>query len=541
MQARAMSFGTFSDRHEPQERRDAPANMLDRAIAFVAPTMGLKRMVSRAKAAWIARSMGYDAASKTWRTEGWHVPSSSGNAAVTWTLKVMRDRVRDLCRNDAWMKAGLEVVETEVVGTGIVATISGPNKRRVDRIKELWKAWAESSACDADGQSDFYDLQAAVVRTMAESGSVLVRRRPRFMADKLPVPLQLELLEPDHLDMSRDLMHNDGTRVIGGIAFDQIKRRTGYWLFPYHPGDMYVWQPWASQFIPASEVLHVFKRARPGQVTDVPWPFSGVIRARVFSEYEDSTLQKQNVSAAFAGFIHDIEMPDALPTGHKDRLLEFIEPGTIETLPPGKTIEFPNPPTVSDYDDFSTVQLRAQAKAWGISYEALTGDWRRVNFASGRLGVIFMRNNIDKVRWRTVIPRFCDPVAKWFLQACELMGENIEGITFSWTTPRRAMLDPANDIAAARDAIRSGLKTMSETIRENGDNPEEHFEELEADMKRLDDMGLTIESDARVPLAGGAKAEQGPGNSETTDAVDPQQSGSNGKSKPKPKQLAKKS
>lgn len=98
-----------------------------------------------------------------------------------------------------------------------------------NRINELWEAWAARS--DADGLADFHGLTTLAVREMIEGGDVFLRRRIRRAEDKLPVPLQLQLLEADHLDDTKIGALPDGGRIMRGIEYDTIGRRRAYWLF----------------------------------------------------------------------------------------------------------------------------------------------------------------------------------------------------------------------------------------------------------------------------------------------------------------------
>jgi capsid protein len=93
-----------------------------------------------------------------------------------------------------------------------------------------------------------------------------------------------------------------------------------------------------------------------------------------------------------------------------------LEPGAIEILPPGKTITFPNMPSVQD-DGHSDRSLRAIAMGFDVTYELLTGDLSNVNFSSGRMGWIEFHRNVEQWRWHMFIPRFCRPVWGWFVEA----------------------------------------------------------------------------------------------------------------------------
>ena len=67
---------------------------------------------------------------------------------------------------------------------------------------------------------------------LAESGECLVRLRERRVEDGLPVPLQLQVLEPDHLDASKTGDLPNGGFVLQGVEFDALGRRRAYWLYP---------------------------------------------------------------------------------------------------------------------------------------------------------------------------------------------------------------------------------------------------------------------------------------------------------------------
>ena len=54
-----------------------------------------------------------------------------------------------------------------------------------------------------------------------------MRLRERRVEDGLPVPLQLQVLEADHLDGTRTEELKDGGFVLQGVEFDALGRRRG--------------------------------------------------------------------------------------------------------------------------------------------------------------------------------------------------------------------------------------------------------------------------------------------------------------------------
>jgi hypothetical protein len=70
------------------------------------------------------------------------------------------------------------------------------------------------------------------------------------------------------------------------------------------------------------------------------------------------------------------------------------------------------------------------------------------------------------------------------------------------------MIDPVNEGLAYQRNIRSGMMSLSEALRERGYNPETVLTEIAADNKRLDALGIILDSDPRnVTQAGQLQGE----------------------------------
>jgi lambda family phage portal protein len=238
------------------------------------------------------------------------------------------------------------------------------------RVADIWKAWAGTTACDADGRDDLYGLQKLVMRGVAESGEMLVRRRVRLLSDGLPIPVQLQVLEPDFIDTFKTVALQNGGVIIQGIEFDAIGNRVAYWLYPQHPGAVMMQHvstifP-ASKRIPASEILHVYQRDRAGQVRAVSWFAPIILPAKDLDEYCDAQLMKQKIAACLAVITSDVD-GTAAPLGTADDTktpaVDMLEPGAILNVPPGRTVEVVKPPSVGEYASYMTVEQRKSPRA----------------------------------------------------------------------------------------------------------------------------------------------------------------------------------
>jgi len=62
------------------------------------------------------------------------------------------------------------------------------------------------------------------------------------------------------------------------------------------------------------------------------------------------------------------------------------------------------------------------------------------------------------------------------------------------------MLKPSEEVPTARDAIRSGLKSWQESVRELGMDPQQVAREISEDQKLFDKLGIKLDSDGRFPM-----------------------------------------
>lgn len=498
----------------PDSAPELRLNGFERAIAAISPSWAASRARHRMALELLDHQRKYDGASRGRRTAGWHVTNGSGSAEVEGSAVLLRARSRDLIRNDAWAHKALETVVSVTVGHGLSANWTVGSARRSQRWMARWKAWAETKACDARGKHNLYGIQQLVMRTVAESGEALVIREID-RANPSGIPFQLRVIEPDHLDASRDELIQDRTGRDGvvrqGIEYDSRGRVRGYWLFPDHPGDRVTWRNYAyeSEFYPADQVAHIYREDRPGQGRGVPWASSVMIRHKDLNDYLSNQLLRQKLAACYVAFVTEPEPPPGLNT-KKSRPPTHLEPGAIEILPTGRDMRFASPPGVEGYESVVKLHLHEIAAGWGISYEALTGDLKEVSFSSGRMGWIEMYRNVDTWRWNMLVPMLLDTVADWFRLGMELAGEGEPTRAVSavdWTPPKRDMIDPAKEMEAYRIAVRAGFMTRSQVLRQLGEDPDVVHALFKSDNDTADNLGLVFDTDARLRTNNGQPAE----------------------------------
>jgi len=470
----------------------------------------------------------HEAAGRGRRSLAWMPGNPGAVAAMLATHTDLRIKSRDLVRRNAWAQAALDAFVANAVGTGIKPqSLSGDERFKAD-VQALWRDWTEEA--DAAGQTDFYGLQALACRSMLEGGECLIRLRPRRVEDGLAVPLQLQLLESEHLPIHLNTDLPSGNAVRSGIEFDALGRRVAYHLYRSHPEDGRL-APMSGQGgmetvrVDAREVIHLYRVLRPGQIRGEPWLSRALVKLNELDQDDDAELVRKKTAAMFAGFVTRQNPEDSLMgegAANGDGIaLAGLEPGTLQILEPGEDIKFSDPADVgSSYSEFLRTQFRAVAAAIGITYEQLTGDLTGVNYSSIRAGLLEFRRRCEMVQHGVLVHQMCRPVwAAWMKQAVLSGALDAPGFARGGPTRRRQYLavkwipqgwqwvDPEKEYKAMLMAIRAGLMSRSEAISANGYDAEDVDREIAADNQRADDLGLIFDSDPRYTSKDGGSAE----------------------------------
>lgn len=470
-------------------------NWLDKAIGVVAPGAGLRRARQRQAMGILTRA--YDGAKLGRRTEGWIAAGTGANAEIAPAIARLRDRSRDLVRNNPYAAKAVTALVSNMVGTGLQPRARAATPELAAAADRLWSDFAR--AADADGLTDFAGLQALIVRSLVESGEVLVRLRERRIEDGLPVPLQLQVLEADHLDSGKSEDLRDGGFVLQGIEFDALGRRRAYWLYPRHPGDGR--GSLVANRVPAERLLHLFERLRPGQARGVPWFAPVMLKLRDLDAYDEAELVRKKIEACFAAFVTGVQDEETLGKSRIEadgKRIETFEPGMIEYLEPGRDVKFASPSASGGYAEYMRLQLHAIAAGVGLTYELLTGDLSQVNYSSIRAGLIEFRRRMEALQWQLLVPGLCQPVWRRFVLAAQAAGKLPDGdIGADWTAPRFEAVDPMKDIQADILAVRAGVMTLKEAIARQGYEPAQVLAEIAAVNAELDQLGITLDTDPR--------------------------------------------
>jgi len=493
-------------------RRDrAPRTWLDRVIGLVSPSREAARVAARIKTETMLRA--YDGAAGGRRFDGWPTPSTSADTEIGLSLPQLRARCRDLTRNNPHAKRAVTVWTTNLVGDGIVPRARTGDTALDAQVDELFKEFVET--CDAAGQLDFYGLQALSVRGMIDGGEMLIRRRWRRDDDGLPVPVQFQVMEGDHLDHSKTNTFDSGAQIVQGVEFDAIGRRSAYWMFQDHPGDSMrsLRGGLISRPVPASEVAHLYLKERT-QTRGVPWGHAVLQALRDLDDYEDAEIMRKKIESCTVAFVVG-QTPEELDDGaaitpqvtSRDGFnIEKFEPGLIARVTGATDVKFNSPNGPGGFPQYVKVGLHRIAAGYDLPYALLSGDLESVNFVSSRVGLVEFRRLATQRQHHCVAPMACQPMWDWFVEAAQLVGKlPRRPIPCEWQPPAFESVNPLDDANADMVNVRMGKISMPELIAKTGRNPDDVLAEIVEWNEKVDADGQVFDSDPRKVARAGTE------------------------------------
>ena len=474
--------------------------------------MAKKRKAQTAQAA--PRRRMYQGAQFSRLTADWVTSNTSADSEVYGSAQKLRDRARQLCRDNDYARQALRAIEGNVNGQGIPFQSQVRMQRGGkldtginDAIEAAWKRWSYAQHCHTGGKLSFADIERLVIRACAESGEVFIRLVRQSFGGST-VPLAMEVIEADQLDDGLNGRSQQGNEIRMGVEVDGWGRPIAYHFLAYHPGDYQFSNQQIStqrhKRIPAEEVVHLYRTERPGQTRGVSWFASAIQRLHHLAGYEQAEVVRARASSALMGFITSPEgelIGDDVMDG--ERVSNF-EPGVFKYLQAGESVTVPQLDAPDgQFEPFLRAMLRAMAAGIGCSYETISRDFSTSNYSSSRLSLIE-----DRDHWRILqswlIENFHRRVFSEWLDlavlsnALALPGYEQQPERFKaarWMPRGWAWVDPAKEVAAYKEAVRCGFKTLADVVAEQGGDLDELLLARQSELAKLDEMGIVVDSD----------------------------------------------
>lgn len=470
----------------------------------------------------VGRRMGrnYSGASKSRLFTDFIAPSNSADSNLKYQLGTLRDRSRDLARNNEYAKRFLNLIKTNVVGeSGFTLQVRARNDDgQLDAsgntiLENAFKAWGRMGSAEVSGRMSWLDCQRFTAEGLARDGEVFIKkiRNPRFRNG-----FTIQFIEPDLVDHEKNGHNEDnGNEIRMGVELDEFHRPVAYYILTDHPNDDFFATPRSRKHIrvPADQIIHVFMPSRTYQTRGEPFMAPAIAGLKMLGGYREAELVAARSAAAKFGvittpsgdeYVGDDETDDGVP-------IIDMEPGTYSQLPAGHEFQMIDPthPTTA-FADFESAVLRGIASGLNVSYTSLSNDLTGVSYSSIRQGTIEERDHYRLLQ-SFLIEHFCEPIFRAWLDAALDIGsipipinkfdkfsDNIHfrGRGFAW-------VDPQREISASVVGLQNGLLSMNDVAANYGRDVEELFTQIQNDKEMAERYGLKL---AFEPFGGGQSA-----------------------------------
>ena len=434
--------------------------------------------------------------------------SRSADSEIKPSLRVLRDRCREISRNHPYAKRYLQIMSTNVVGAnGVRIQV---RKRNDDNsldsvgnriIEQAWQAWGRAGFCTVDGRVSWVQAQRLFMETLARDGEVLIQKIKNPAGN--PFGFSLKFLEADYLDEGYDTRLGNGNEVRMGVELD---KRTGkplnYYLFEDHPHHD---QGYGSKtkrhhkIVPASEIIHCYLQDRAGQTRGVPWMSNVLTRLKMLDGYEEATLVNARVAASKMGFFTSPEGDGFVGDDYDNHApIMSAEPATFTQLPAGMSFTAFDPQNPTDsFAEFEKGILRGIASGLGVSYVSLANNLEGVSYSSIRQGTIEDRDHFKMVQ-QFMIDQFIDPIYRAWLEMAITVGRvslpmgkyDLFADQVIYRPRGFAWVDPAKEINASVTALNNGIVSLQDVHSQYGRDTEEIFEQINRESELADRYGI---------------------------------------------------
>ena len=453
----------------------------------------------------------YFAAAHLTRTTSFSAFPQAYGREIYMNLAALRAHSRDLVQNNPYARNYIELCSTHLVGDeGVVleSKVEGYGGPRADVNKRIEKAWAEwSKSVTCDGRLSLVEVQQQVAGAVARDGECFIALHRGFRDN--PFRFALEILDATQVDWQYEVAADaNGVRTQMGVQHDQWGKPLGYWVFANDPMD------WGAQhtrrFIPAKDLLHVYREDRVRGIRGIPWMTASMPTLNMLGQLLNAELAAAIAGANQFGVIEgtlddDSEDPndyaiseDPRDTAHEINSEELswlgLAPGQKASFPPTM---HPNP----HLGGFCTTLLHAIAASNQVAYHSLTGDVSQANYSSARVALLNERDTWKKLQ-KWFVKQLMDPLFEAWLQMAVLSGElKLPTSSFKslcqphWWARSWDWIDPETEIKSSIMAIRAGLSTHAEELGQQGRNWRRTFEQLATEQAYQRELKVYIEMD----------------------------------------------
>jgi lambda family phage portal protein len=489
---------------------------VDGAIAVVSPRRAVRRAHYRRMdkdpdyremMTAVLRARGYRAAKSGDTVTPWIGSGRSADAEILTDLPTLRNRSREVARDDPVASGLIWTFVRNVIGTGLRPQARTDDPEKNKRIEAVFRS-RMNDLSPADNLPHGLS-QALKFRRVIEDGEMLVKLSKRSAGE----PVIFEHIEADRLATPMDI----GARRTEGEIRDGVEKdRNGipvaYWIAKRHPGDTFslaTARRTDFERVEPRAIKHLRIIERPGQTRGVPMFHAILQDLRDLDLLLLASLKRVQIAACLAVFIKsEGDVEEVLEgTAKKEGYVldQRLEPGMIFKLPLNDDVStlLPNFPT-PEFESFVIMIARRIGAALGVSWQIVLKDFVKSTYSSARTDLLEARQAYTFLqRW------FIDSYLVWewrqVLEDARLRGDpRMAGVTdedidrVQWIPNGWRWVDPVKEVMAIKTALELGLTTLQDECARLGKDWEEVVEQRRIEREALGAAGLLDEEERMV-------------------------------------------
>jgi lambda family phage portal protein len=465
----------------------------------------------------------YGGSKKRRQTHGWSPIGGDADADTLWDLESLRNRSRDLLRNQPIATGAVSTTCTNVVGSGlkmqsrIDRKILGMEEKEAEEwqrnTEREWKSWANNLDCALDRGANFYDCTNLVFRSALESGDVFVLM-PFKEHPLRNYGLKLQIIEADRI-CNKDRVR-DTDKLTAGVEKDSNGAPTKYHIRTKHPGTdkgPYV-NKWDTRdaFTKAGRrnIIHIYEKLRPGQTRGVPYLAPVLEIFKQLGKYTNAEIMNAVISAYFTVFVKspggDTGIAPFEPqteTGGKASDKDYkMGMGAFVQLANNEEVVFADPKRPNqNFDPFILAILRQAGVALGLPFEILIQHFQK-SYSAAR-SAFLLAGKMFSTRRVWLVNHYCNIVYEAWMEEAVFRGRVAAPGFFddhiirqaylgnTWIGPAPGQIDPTKETKAAGERIELRLTTRSGEAAAIGEDFDQNIEQAAKEERLIKESGLS--------------------------------------------------
>ena len=458
-------------------------------------------------------------------TADWLDTQSTIDRDIRTGGELVRNRARDLVKNDEFAKRFVSLHRTNVVGPlgfKLLMDVKERIKGEITNdevantaIEEKFKDWSKPKHCSVSGKHSFRGVCDLLIQMEPRDGEAGVRL---IFNKESKYGFQVQVIEAEAVDERYQDRLPNGNIVKMGVELNRWRAPVAYYLRKTNPE----FEQWGIQSysrehdrLPVSQFLHGFDQQYPNQTRGISRLVQSMITLKMLSGYDEAALVNARVSAAKMGFFSDktegtSEYPGQDADKDKNKIMS-VEPGSLEDIGMKQFTPWAPEYPSQQHEMFVRSVLRRFASGTNLSYNMLANDLVGVNYSSIRAGLLDERE-MWKLVQQWFVETWLNDIFEVWLEMAIMSGQLNLPISKldkfnqpTWIGRRWAWVDPLKDVEAKILEVQAGFTTATQVVAEQGDDIVEVYQELAGEKKLAAKLQLKLKIDEIATFISKAK------------------------------------